>query len=163
METKLFLSLAVITALIIGVWWYGEHEESMGRKAGAAEVQTQWDKDKEAIEKLDDATIAKVTKERDDALANNEGVQRDLQTQLDSARGLNTDLSNRLRAYSATARPSGVPQGRGGPSAPSGPAAPSVGSTDETALDNALGDALNECFKTRVTYEALLKELKPQL
>jgi hypothetical protein len=159
MEAKLLAFLALACALIGSVWWYGEHKYSQGHAAGAAEIQSQWDTDKLAIQKVADAAIAEATKDKEEALSNNSGVINDLTQQLDSARGLNTQLADRLRAYQAT-RPAagGVPESRGRPGIVAAPAAPGVGE-----LNVALGDALDECYANYAKYSALIKELTPQL
>jgi hypothetical protein len=160
METKLLFVLAFIAALLIGGWWLDEHAYHSGLTAGKAEVQTAWDQDKAAIEKLDEAAIAKANKDRDDALATNEGIQNDLQTQLATARALNTDLAQRLRAYeiSSTARGNSVSEARGGPDTPTAAVNASLG-----RLDDATAAALSECAANRTNQIALIGEIVPQL
>lgn len=131
-----------------------------GKSAGKAEIQQAWDDDKLSIQKAADAAVAAATKARDDALAANEGIQSDYQAQLSAARSLNLELADRLRQYQTRAAAGGgsVPKTGGGSVAPPAPPAPGVGS-----LDGLLGNALDECYTNRVRYEALIKELTPQL
>ena len=158
--TKIVAILAALLALVAGVWWYGAHEEAKGHAAGAAEIQTEWDADKVAIAKLASDAALKAEKDREDALANNEGVISDLQIQLQSARGLNTQLSASLRNYQTrpAAGGGGVPKAGGGQTVVVTAADPSVG-----RLDDALGAALSECADNRANQQALINELKPQL
>ena len=160
METKIIAYLVALIALVGGVWWLTQHSYTKGYKAGSAEIQTQWDQDKAAIQKTADAAIAAATKERDDALAANEGISSDLQTQLSSARALNGQLANSLRQYQARAAASSgaVPKAGSGQGATTTPSTPSLGQ-----LDAATGAALTECYSDRLEYEALIKEIIAQL
>src|SRR5208282_2576891 len=159
-EAKLIAILVALLLLVGGIWYLTEQAHATGYKAGSAAIQVQWDQDKAAIQKTADAAIATATKERDDALAANEGISSDLQTQLSSARALNGQLANSLRQYQARAAASSgaVPKAGSGQGATTTPSTPSLGQ-----LDAATGAALTECYSDRLEYEALIKEIIAQL
>lgn len=158
MEAKAILILAAIIALVGFGFYQYRSAFNNGKQAGMEQVQTAWDEARLAEQKVTAAAIAQATKERDDALSNNEGISNDLQAQLLAARSLNTALTDSLRKYQA-GHPSGtVPKAGGGQGTLADAIAPGVGS-----LDDSLGNALDECYTTRVRYEALIKQITPQL
>jgi hypothetical protein len=148
-----YIKLGAGLALLAAFVWLGAAIYS----AGEQHIQLKWDADKAEIQAKADAAIAKATQDKETALANNEGIRSDLQTQLDSVRNLNTSLSERLRIYSAA----------GGGSVPKAGDKPGVTPAPDTSrvgrLNDALGAALNECYGNRLKHEALIRELKPQL
>src|SRR5271163_4745872 len=163
MEAKAIAILVALLGLVAGVWWYGEHRYSQGHTAGAAQVQTAWDTDKAQIQATAAAAVAAATKEKEDALTNNAGVINDLNAQLESARGLNAQLSNGLRDYKArvAAGSGALPKTNGGPATAPAPSAPGVGQTDD--INQLTADTLDECYTNFVRYSALIKELSLQL
>lgn len=160
MEAKIIAGLVLIAA-VFGFGWYLEnHVYQAGYKAGSAAIELKWDQDKADIQKAADIAIAAATKEKEDALANNEGITNDLQAQLSAARTLSNTLAQRLRSASnhSPAGGSHVPEAADHPGAPADTAGPGV---DE--LNAALGAALSECYANRANQIALIKELLPQL
>lgn len=155
-----YVKIILAIGLLIGGYFAYNRAYDQGKKEGAAVVQEAWDIDKASIQKTADAAIAQSTKDKEAALTDNEGIIHDLQAQLDSARGLNTQLGDSLRNHQArpAASSGAVLKTGGGPAVNSAPAAPSVGS-----VDGLLGNALEECYATRVNYEALIREITPQL
>lgn len=157
---KLYAYAAGAIALV-ALSAFGYHAiYSSGKTAGEALIQTQWDANKEAIQKTTDAAIAQAIKARDDALQANEGVKNDYEAQLLAANANAAVFAQRLRNYQA--HPS---TDRGTvPKAGSGPAAPATGASGgDGTLTNALGDALAECSANTAQLDALIIELKPQL
>jgi hypothetical protein len=130
-----------------------------GLVSGKAQIQTQWDQDKAKIQATADAAVAQATKDKEAAIASNEGIANDLQTQLDSLRNLNASLAQRLRiAASITAGSGNMSQGPNNPSPASDATRTRLGQ-----INDAIAASLTECRTNWANYSALIKELKPQL
>ncbi len=149
--------IALISLLGAGAWGYRAIYDK-GHAAGMAQVQVAWDADKAAIAKLAADQLAKVSEERDQALANNEAITNDLNAQIQTERNLNSSLASRLRHYQTAAGSSAVPESGDQPAAADTPESQSLG-----RLNDALAAALTECAVNRDNYNALIKELTPQL
>jgi hypothetical protein len=159
-EVKMIaIGVGVILLALAGYLGYRSAYDS-GLMAGKAEVQTLWDADKAAIQRVADAAIAQATKERDDALTANEVAQNGYQTQLSAANASAADFAKRLRYTEAliATRSSAVPKAGSGQQ----PTATSTQSGD-VSLTNALGAALAECSANVAQLDALIIEIKPQL
>jgi hypothetical protein len=150
-------ALAALLA-IGGVIGYGHYRYEAGDKNGSDRVTVAWDKDKVQIQAVTDAAIAAQTKAKEDAIAANEGIQNDLQIQLNSVRVLNTQLSQRLRSASLAANSSTVSKGADNPGTPSSATIARMGQ-----INDAIAASLTECRTNWANYNALIKELGPQL
>ena len=159
-EIKLIVAGVLVIALGLGGFLLYRSAYDSGQTAGKAEIQVQWDTDKSKIQAVTDAAIAQATKDKEAAIAANEGIQNDLQTQLASMRDLNTTLAKRMRLASSnpSANSGTLPQAAGNKDPVSAPANDSVG-----RLNQLLADALTECRANWANYSALIKELSPQL
>jgi hypothetical protein len=155
----IYAKLAFYAVLVAAIAYGGYHVADLKGKAATEKLQLAWDADKTAIQKAADAAIAQATKDRDAALAANEGIESDFQTQLSSARALNDSLAQRLRLTASTATgSSSVPKtGSGQQSTPAGPA-PSLGQ-----IDDAIAATLTECAGNRAQLNSLIAEIRPQL
>ena len=159
-EIKLIITLAAAIGILSGLWYYGHAEHASGYKEGAASIQTQWDADKKAIQRLADEAVLKATKDRDDAIQANEVLHNDYQTQLSTARTLNSQLAQRLRnAQNRVPTGSGsVPKTGSGQGSTSTSSAPTMGQ-----IDDAIAATLTECANNRAQLTALIGEIQPQL
>jgi hypothetical protein len=162
-EIKLIgIGLAVIL-LALGGYFGFRYAYDDGEISGKAQIQTAWDADRAAIQKLTDTAIAAATKQRDEALTANEAIQNDYQTKLSAANANAADFSRRLsNALSgATANRSAVPQAGAGPS----PATASTPSSAEQLgkLVGLTADLHAECVANSAQLNALIAEIKPQL
>jgi hypothetical protein len=159
-EIKFIVIGVLIVGLALGGYLLYRSAYNSGQTAGKAEVQTLWDADRSKIQAVTDAAIAKATQEKEAAIAANEGIQNDLQAQLDSMHGLNASLAERLRRANAnpTAHSSPLPQAAGNQKPVAAPVDDSVG-----RLNQLLADALTECRTNWVNYSALIKEVSPQV
>lgn len=131
-----------------------------GDNAGASRVQTQWDEDKSAIQKVTDAAIATATKQRDDALQANEVAQNGYQIQLSAANSSAADFAKRLRSAEARIAANSSAVSKAGSGQQPSSASSQAG---DVGLTNALGAALAECSSNSAQLDALIVELKPQL
>jgi hypothetical protein len=147
--------------MILGVWSYGEHRYKQGIAVGIAETTVKWDADKLAIQRAANEQLQLVTNDRDTALANNEVIQRDYQTQLSAANATTDELANRLRrlpaGYYVSNAPSAVPKNNAGPR----PDATS-GSQGDGRLAQLFTSAVEECLDNADQLDALTQELKLQ-
>jgi hypothetical protein len=158
-EAKGIAAVLGLLALITAVAWYSLKQYDDGRAQGRAEVTAEWDQDKLEIAKATADQIAKITKERDDAVANNDGVANDLQAQITNLRSLNSALYQRLRLATRPAAGSGpVPKASDNTDAATAAANDRLGQ-----IDDALAATLTECAVTRSNYKALIAEITPQL
>src|SRR5277367_1670570 len=160
MEAKAILILVACIALVAFGFYEYRTVYNSGKQAGMEQVQTAWDQDKEAIQKVTDAAIAKATKDRDDALEANEGIKNDYEAQLLTARANATAISNQLRNYQArhTSSFDQLPETSSGLGAPAASTGQGL-----AKLDDALGAALTECKDNAAQLNALIAEIKPQL
>jgi hypothetical protein len=152
---KLGLWVGLAAAIFLGGYkvadWRG--------KAALASLQHAWDVDKAQIQATADAAIAQATKDKMTALAANEGIQSDYQTQLSSARALNGSLADRLRQLQSTpAHSSPVPKA-GDRQQP----APTSGTPTMGQIDDAIAAAFTECANNRAQLNSLIAEIRPQL
>jgi uncharacterized lipoprotein YajG len=115
---------------------------------------------KAQIQANTDAAIAQITKDKEAALANNEGVTNDLQAQLDSMRNLTSGLASKLR--DAESRASAA---SGSLSKANDQLRTSAGTLNASLeqINGAVADTINECGANNAKYAALVKELTPQL
>jgi hypothetical protein len=159
-EAKLLGFIVGAVLLLAAVFFGFRAVYDAGDKSGAARIQLQWDQDKADIQRLSDAAIANVTKERDAALQANEVAQNGYQAELSAANASAADFARRLRSAEArlAASSGSVPQASGGQQS----ADPSSQAGD-VRLTNALGAALAECSENAAQLDALIVELKPQL
>jgi hypothetical protein len=160
MELKMIaIGVAVILLALSGFLGY-RMAFNTGVMAGKAETQILWDNDKSKIQAIADAAIIEATKDKEAAIANNEGITNDLQTQLDSMRGLNASIAQRLRnsTASAAAHSGTVSQAADNSKPPAAATNDSVG-----RLNNALAATLTECRTNWASYKALIAEISAQL
>jgi len=159
-EIKLGIIAVIVIALALGGYLGYRSAYDSGLTAGKAEIQAAWDTDKAKIQAVTDAAIAQATKDKEDAIAANEAIQNDYQTQLSAARTLSDALAQRLRSYTAShpANSGAVSKAGSG----SEPAATSSQAGD-VILTNALGAALAECSANTAQLDALIVEIKRQL
>lgn len=159
-EAKIIAGLLGIV-IFLGALFFGFRAVyDAGKESQASADATAMAQFKASIQATTDAAIAQVTKDKETALANNEGVTNDLQTQLDSMRNLSSTLSQRLR--DAESRASSL---SGALSKTSDQLAATTGSTTSILgqINGAIADALNECGAVRADYKALIAEVKPQI
>lgn len=155
------IAYAVGALLVLGLLFAGFRAiYDAGDNAGQEKVQLLWDQDKALIQKEADRAVAKATQEKEAAIVNNGGITSDLQTQLDSMRDLNRDLSGRLR--DAEGRASAY-SGALSKAADQLRVTPGTATQGLGRFNDALADALNECGATRAEYKALIAEIRPQL
>jgi hypothetical protein len=152
MEAKLIAGLILLIG-IGGLFGWGETE-----RAGKIKLQAQFDEYKLSAASELAAEVAKNTKDREAADANNEGVINDLNSQVQSARSLNAGLSAQLYNYKVRASTLSLPKTGNNPI----PADPTISSSDRR-LNDALASAITECNINRASQAALIKELTPQL
>jgi hypothetical protein len=159
-EAKVIVGLVILIAVLGLVGWGLKASYDSGETSGKAQVQTAWDTDKAKIQAVTDAAIAKATKDKETAIATNEGVINELQAQLSTASASANTYASQLRDTRTrlAASLSALSQARNNPVTSAAPAAPGVGQ-----LDAATGAALSECYAVRASYSALIKELSPQL
>lgn len=160
MNPLLYAKLAAALALGAALVYGGYHVADLKGKVALESLQHAWDVDKAAIQKVADDAIAQATKERDTALAANQGIQNDLQTQIDSIRGLNGSLADRLRnlAANSAADSSAMQKACGNTDAVTAAANARLGQASD-----AIAAALTECAVNTANYKALIAEIKPQL
>jgi chromosome segregation ATPase len=153
------IGVGVILLALAGYFGYRSAYDS-GQTAGKAETQILWDADRIAIQKVADDAIAENTKEKEAALAANEGITNDLQNQLSSIRDLSGNLAMRLRdAESRAAASAGsLSQANDKLRTASGALNASL-----EQINGAVADTINECGANNAKYTALVKELRPQL
>jgi hypothetical protein len=160
LEIKAIIALVAAIGILGGLWYYGHAQHASGFKEGANSIQTQWDADREAIQKTADDAVLKATKDRDDAIQANEALHNDYQTQISSARALNGQLAQRLRdAQNRVPTSSGsVPKAGSGQGSPPTGGAPTMGQ-----IDDAIAATLTECANNRAQLNTLISEIQPQL
>ena len=156
----IYAKIAGIVALFATLAWGVIADYDAGKRAGSDAITKLWDADKAAIQKTADDRIAQNTKEKEAALANNEGVINDLKIQLNGSRYLASTLSNRLRDAEnrAAASSSALSKTSDQLAATTGSATSILGQ-----INGAIADALNECGAVRADYKALIAEVKPQI
>jgi hypothetical protein len=159
-ESKLIALLVGIIVFLGAIFFGFRAVYDAGDNAGAARIQKQWDANKADIQRTADAAIAQATKDKETAIANNEGVINDLQTQVNSTRNLAGDLAKRLSDAEnrATAYSGALSKTSDQLAATSRTTAQIMGQ-----LNGAVADALNECGEVRADYKALIAEIKPQM
>jgi preprotein translocase subunit SecF len=160
LEVKIIAGLVGIIVFLGALFFGFRAIYDAGDNAGASRVQLQWDDDKANIQKITDAAIASVTKERDTALQANEAIQNAYQTQLSAANANAADFAARLRSAESrlAASSRGMPQGGGGSGI-----TPASANAGDVVLTNAIGSALAECQANSAQLNALIAEIKPQL
>lgn len=97
----IYAKLGALLALLAAVGWGAYADYHAGKKAGQDAIQTQFDQFKIDSAKAAATALAAVTKERDDAIANNEAVTNDLQAQLSATRSNANDMAASVRDYQA--------------------------------------------------------------
>jgi hypothetical protein len=100
-EVKALAGLVIIILLGLGGFLGYRSAYDSGQMAGEAEIQTQFDQFKIESAKAAAGELATVIKERDDAIANNEAVTHDLQTQLSASVSNADSLVKRVSDYQA--------------------------------------------------------------
>lgn len=159
-EARVIAVLVAIIGVVAFTGWGIVADFDAGKRAGSDAIQKLWDADKAAIQKTADDRIAQNTKDKEAALANNEGVINDLQTQLNGSRDLASTLSNRLRDAENRAAASSSALSK-----TSDQLRASTGALNASLeqINGAVADAINECGANNAKYTALVKQLKPQL
>jgi len=144
------LVLMVIEGVLVGV---NEH------RAGAAEVQVQWDADMAKITAEAVKAKADADAEVQAALTANQGIRDDDNAKIAAINAANSGLALGLRRASCPAAGSGsLPKASGQPgSAPAGEA------SGAGPVDDAIAAAITECRINSAQLDALSAEIKPQL
>lgn len=159
-EAKVIAGLAALIA-ILGLAGFGlKKAYDDGRKNGMASVQVQFDQFKADTAKVANDQLLKDAKDKADALANNEGVINDLQTQLNSQRSLGSGLAKRLSDAESRA---GSCSGILSKTSDQLRAASGAVNASLEQINGAVADTINECGSNNARYTALVKQLKPQL
>ena len=159
----IYARLGALLALLAAFGWGAYADYAAGRKAGQDAIQTAWDKDKAAIQATADAAIAQATKERDAAVAANEGIENDYQAKLSAATANAATFASRLRnAESLIAANRGaVPQAGNNPGAT---AASTPSSADQLGqLVTLVTQLRTECKANADQLDGLIAEIKTQL
>lgn len=159
-EVRLIAGLVALIAVVALTGWGIVADFDAGKRAGSDAVTKLWDADRLKIQSAADAQIAAQTKAKEDALAANEVIRSDYETQLLAARSMSDTLSLRLRQYisSHPADPGNVPKASDRPY-PTDPGS----QAGDVRLTNALGSALAECSANTAQLDALIIEIKSQL
>ncbi len=159
----IYARLALLVGLLAAVGWGAYADYAAGRKAGQDAIQTQWDADRIKIQQVADAAIAQATKERDAAVAANEGIENDYQAKLSAATANAADfsrrLSNALTGIAANRNPAG--QTSSGPGTPTASAA-AVAQQLSTVV-KLTSNLYTDCLANADQLDGLIAEIKPQL
>lgn len=152
----IYVKLALGVAVLIVLLALGEHFYRQAYTAGAQSVQVKWDAQLADVHRVADEAIERAIKAKDEALANNEVIRANYETQLTAAQSDAADFAERLRnAYS---HPRAVPKSGSGQGTTA--AVPAAGDDRLTGL---LAGAAAECLQNATQLDALTAELKPQL
>jgi chromosome segregation ATPase len=156
----IYAKIALAIALIGGLFWGLAADYSAGKKAGETAVQAQFDafKQKDYADVV--ADLQNMRRDRDAAIANNDGAINDLNAQMDALRNTGSMLSSRLRDAEARASASGSALSKASDQLR---AASGAINASLEQINGAVADTINECGANNAKYTALIRELKPQL
>jgi hypothetical protein len=159
----IYAKAAALLAILAAFAWGAYADYHAGVKAGQDSIQRLWDADLLKRQAITDTAIAQATKERDAAIAANEGIANDYQIKLDSANANAADFARRMRdATSRLLAGSSTMPKAGSGQAPSDPSqASSAGQLQQLASLTAGLHA--ECLANNAQLEALIAEVKPWL
>jgi hypothetical protein len=155
-----YLKIAAILAFTAVIFAGGFKVADWRDQAKIDKIQHAWDTDKADIAALAANQAAENARKLSETQTNNEGITHDLQNQVDTLRGLNSDLAQRLRSVHTDS-----PTGRGVVSKIDPHAGLTTAATDDRLgqIDDAIAATLTECAVNRSHYAALIAEIKPQL
>ena len=159
-EVKIIAGLLGIIVFLGALFFGFRAVFDAGKESQAATDAVAMAQFKAQIQANTDAAIAQVTKDKEAALANNEGVTNDLQNQLNSMRTLTSGLADRLRNAEsrASSASSSLSKANDQLRTSSGPLNASL-----EQINGAVADAINECGANNAKYTALVRQLTPQL
>jgi len=166
---RIALVLGVLSAVAaLGAWGYRAIYDA-GLTAGRAEIQTKWDADKIATQKLADAAQASNALKLEAAAKFNQetidAFDQKLTTALADAHDYAVRLYNAETHLAAGSHPVPGPAGVAGApaaAAPSGQGSVGIG-PEPSGLDSTLGARLTECDANESQLSALQAEIVPQL
>jgi hypothetical protein len=160
-EAKLIATLVGIIAIIAFVGWAMVADYEAGKHAGEALVQTEFDKFKSDSTAAANKALATVTKERDDAIANNEAVTNDLQAQLSATQSSADSLVKRVSDYQTQLRASSDALRQA--SSDKDAAIASGIAASQSRLTQALTAYDSACQRDAIRLNKLTTEISPQL
>ena len=160
-EGRLIAILVGVVLVLAAVFFGFRAVYDAGDNAGAARVQIEYDQFKSDQSRLAAQELATVTKQRDDAIANNEVVTNDLQAQLSASQSNADSLIKRVSDYqnrlSASANALRQAASDKDTAIASGIAA------SQSRLNQAIASYDAACQRDAIRLNKLIDELTPQL
>lgn len=140
----------VVALLFVGLalWAYGHSRYRAGEAAGAEQVRTLWNADREAQARAVEAQAASVAKQIEHDRLAAEEVERGLREKIASADAAARDLARRLRDAKARPCSGSLPATPANPGQPtgSGGITPGDGTAEQAAYEKAVDDATADYF-----------------